>query len=266
MTGHGPLKNWLLLAATASVYAIVVVWVSSEPYPTPPYAWALFDALTLSWLGLASMWSALRSEKTIWSRIAPFAAVPTAALLVAAVVNDPASLWDRTWINFAYYGLGVALLLTALWSIQRTRLWQRRYASARHWRFSTAELLIVMTTVAVLAVALRRTPMVVADGWLSLAVIASSVAVAVANVVVWSLPLHWLPQLSSAMSVAVLLGVILSLMTDAAPIFAEIIGADLLIQSLVFSIWLSVGSILPASTSASGGESSPPSPREAQGQ
>ena len=43
MPQRSPILFWLLLAATVAVYSVVISWAASEPFPTPPYAWALFD-------------------------------------------------------------------------------------------------------------------------------------------------------------------------------------------------------------------------------
>ena len=119
------------------------------------------------------------------------------------------------------------------------------------WQFSLAELLVIMTAVAVLAAVVRETPFLGGDGWIaSFALVASSVIVALVNIVLWSLSIHWLVRLSGAMSIAILLGVAMALATDAVPIFARIVVADLLIQSILISIWLGSGAVLPAQAKA----------------
>ncbi len=260
MPQRSPVTFWLLLAATLAVYAVAISWVASGPFPTPVHAWAIFDALTFGQLSLICIWSALRPVKTAWSRIAPIAAVPLAAVLVAAVVQDPVAFWTGFSVYLFYYGLCAGLLLAVLWFLRRTRFWQRRFGTPRVWQFSLAELLIVMTAVAVLATAMRDTPFLGGDGWLAIAFIVSSVAIALANVLIWSLSIHWLLRLSGATSIALILGVVLALATGFEPIVARIIGGDLLIQSVVLSIWLGAGVILPAACEATAGETPPPIP------
>src|SRR5262245_10673171 len=107
MSNRSPIIVWLLLAASIAAYAVVSWWVASQPWPTPPYAVAMFDALTCSWLALITMGAMLHPTKTIASRLAPVAAAVAAGLYVAAVAASTESYWDQFLGYFSVYGLYV---------------------------------------------------------------------------------------------------------------------------------------------------------------
>lgn len=246
MFQRSPVIFWLLLAATLAVYAVVISWVASEPYPTPPFAMAAFDALTFGQLSLVCIWSALRPTKSLWSYLAPFLAVIVAAFVAAMVIQDPAAFWSQFSLYLFYYGLCAGVLLLVLWFLRRTTFWKRRTNSSEIWQFSMAELLIVMTAVAVLATVARQTPFLAGGVWIGFAVTGSFVSLTLANVLSWSLSIHWLARLSLAMGAAILLGILLAIAIDFPPIVTQMMGADLLIQSVLISIWLGNSEIIPA--------------------
>ena len=258
MPAQSPVLAWLLLAATLAVYAVVCVWANSEPFPAPPHTWVAFDALTTALLSLATMWCALRPVKTIGSRVAPIGAVAVAALLVAGVIRDPVPFWSKFWAYLPGYGLQVALLLVAFWMLERTKFWRLRYGVSRKWRFSLAQLLVVMTVVALWTTTLRRSPLFGSESWLSFAFVVANVGVAVVTVIAWSADVHWLLRLAAALGFACMLGMLLGLSGRLPWIMPVILGVDLLLQAVVFSIWIGLGAILPRPTT--GVPSSPTSP------
>ena len=252
MSNRSPIILWLLLAASISVYAVVSWWVASQPFPTPPHAVAMFDALTFCWLALITMGAMFRSTKSIASRLAPVVAALAAGLYVAGVAASPVSYWDQFRAYLPVYGLYVAFLVAALWALRRTKFWQRRYGNASAWQISLAELLIVMTAVAVLTVAIRGSPFLGDSGWLVVAVLLAMVAVAVACAAFWSLAIHPVFRFAGTLAVAVGSGIALAIVTGFEPRFAEIIGGDLLVQAVVISIWLALGNLLPPINAAAG--------------
>jgi hypothetical protein len=152
------------------------------------------------------------------------------------------------------YGLHVAFLLLALWVLKRSNFWQRRFETIRAWQFSVADLLIVMTAVAVLASGMRYSLIVSEGGGLILAMVACTVILAVASAVMWSLSLHWIIRLAATLGVAVLLGFAFGGVAKQGLVFAKIIGVDFLIQAAVLSIWLGIGGVLPVTPAPSGGD------------
>ena len=69
-------------------------------------------------------------------------------------------------------------------------------------------------------------------------------AVALASLVLWSAPAHWLQRLAGALGVSLALGGVIGLATGQVAMFT-VIGADFLIQSLMLFVWLAAGAILP---------------------
>jgi hypothetical protein len=242
---RSPAITWLLLAATVSVYAAMCKWMASLPFPTPPFAWAVFDALTMAQVGLVCIWSSLRLEKPAWSRIAPVTAALLAAALVAGAINGAVTYWEKFWVLLPSYGVYAALLLAALWIVQRAGFWRRRYGTIREWQFSLAELLATMTAAAVLIGAIRQSPFLEYGGWQTIALVASSVTLAVACLIMWGGTAHWVLRLAGCLGMAAILGVATALAGGSMQIYAQIFAADLLIQALVLSAWLGWGRITP---------------------
>jgi hypothetical protein len=143
----------------------------------------------------------------------------------------------------AYYGFHAALLLAALWILQRTTYWRRRTGTVREWQFSMAEALVITTIVAALAVVARSSPFFGEFKWHTIATAFCFVTLSLASILLWSQSLHWLMKLAEVLGVAVLLGVILGLTTHVA-----FTNASYLIQGGVLAIWLVVDAerIIPA--------------------
>jgi hypothetical protein len=259
MSQRSPVNSWLLLAATLAVYAVAGSWAVSQPFPTPPNAWIAFDALTFSMLSLVCMWTMFFPYKSAWWRIAPVVAVVLASLLVTAVVRNP-EFWGQFRSLLPIYGFHVALLLFALWVLKRINFWQRRFGNVRTWQFSVADLLIVMTVVAVLAGGTRYSLIVSDMGGLIIALIVCTVTLAVASAVLWSLSLHWIVRFAGTMGAAPLLGWAFGGVANQGDAFTRLFGADLLIQAAILSIWLGIGDILPTTAIAPDGDVPTPPP------
>ena len=245
MPPRSPIIFWLLLAATVCID--VLAWMAVEA-PRGPYWAVVFDALVIGQLSVIGIWSALRLTKSVWTRILPWLAV-----ILASAASGPFGGSPHVWNGLPYYGLHVALLLTALWPFERTSFWRRRTGSKSEWKYSLAQLLVAMTMVAVLGAAIRHHQLF-DDPWPEIAIfICGNVVVAAASVVGWSLSRHALIRLAGGLGVALLLGLAVSLTFTALsapgeippPIVVFIFSSHYLIQAVVLGVWIGIGPILP---------------------
>jgi hypothetical protein len=239
---------WLLLAATVCLDAVVISWVASEPYPDPMRAAVAFHAAMFGQLSVICIWSAMSNG--ILNRAAPLFAIALAAILTATLIDTPVTLSDSIPNRLAQFGLHAVLLTAILWLLQRTAFWRRRSGTNRHWQYSVAHLLLTMTLVAVLVTLLRHSPLT-QDVGIAAAFICSSVALAVASVVVWSLSWHWFGKLAAVLACALILTLALLIAvswidpSNFGRFLATFIGAQYLIQALIVSAWLGLAPILP---------------------
>ena len=245
MPQRSPLVFWLLLAATLVIDAVAIYWVTS-PYPL--HARVFYDGLVLGQLSVIFVWSALAVRKDVWTRLAPLLAVAVASVAIGLLDESP---WT---VGLPYYGLYAAMLLAALWVFERTPFWRRRRGAATSWRYSMANLLIVMTIIAVLASVIRNSPLFEQHPGVNLLFLCSSVAVAMASVVLWSLTWHWLLRLAAVLGFAEFVGgtlfwfalqVVPLPLEVLAPLLVFIVAPPHLIQALVLSAWLGLTPILP---------------------
>jgi hypothetical protein len=197
-----------------------------------------FHALVLSQLAIVCIWSAVRGRLWAASQIAPIVAVLAAT---AATLLDKDPVMSNDFITFvAYYGFHAALLLASLWILKRTQLWRRLTGASSEWRFSLAQLLLVMTLVAVLSSAMRRSPFFLEFKWHTIASACGFVALSIASLCAWFLVEHFLMRLSCIFGVCVVLATLLR-MTDFSHTYVHY-----LLQGIVLTIWLDSGVFLPA--------------------
>jgi hypothetical protein len=255
MQQRSPLIFWLLLAATASVDAVAAVWAAGGQYPVSEYATVVIHALVLGQLGVVCLVFAMSAKPTFLTRIAPWIAALVATLVIGLVIPPPADLRSVQVFSsyLGYYGLHCALLLAALWVLQRTKFWSRRTGEVRTWQFSLFHVLGLMTLVAVLTTLMRENLLFRGDKWLNVLFAGSFVTLAVASVIIWSSAWHWMLRLAGvlgiaigfgAISGAIMLGESRMLNTDLATTFSVIFGTYYLVQALVLSVWLGCGGIL----------------------
>jgi hypothetical protein len=246
MPPRSPIIFWLLLAATLAVDAVAFSSPSLEAHQL------IVNALVLSQVSIVCIWSALSAPRTVVPRIIPIFAVLFAALLFAGFHAGSAPFGENFQVSLTHYGFHGALLMAALWLLQRTAFWQRRGGAIREWKYSVADLLIAMTVVAVLAALMRNSPFLGQSGWLNLLFAGGCVALAVISVIVWSNSWHWLLRLAVVVGCAILLGAAFLVIPLVGRIYSSILGAHYLIQALVLSIWLGCGPILPHAIVADG--------------
>jgi hypothetical protein len=251
MPQRSPIIFWLLLAATIALDAVVFYWVAEQPYPGPVHLLVTFHALILGQISVICIGSAVPVHPGVWRRIAPLPAALGAALVTARSIDKPVALSSSIPNHLAYFGIHTLLLLGCLWLLQRTSFWRRRTGAARTLQYSLAQLLLLMTAVAVLATTIRSSPFFAHERWINIVFLLSSVALALASVVLWSLPWHWLLRLAGVLGSAVLLDVVFLLAAastssePAAPLLSLIIGSHYMIQGILLSAWLAWGPLLP---------------------
>jgi hypothetical protein len=239
MPQHSPIVLWLLIAATLSVDSALFYLLVSQPYPN--LAAFPYDALIVGQLSVVCVWSVLNISGSIWAMLAPLFAVIVASIAIG-LFERPSFSW-----GLARYGTHTALLWIALWGLQRSNFWRRRSGAPMVWRYSIAHLLAVMTIVALLAALSRTAGLFTAEGWSeSMVFLCSSVVVTTSIVIVWCSSQHWILRLAGIIGFATLFGTMSALIVRIPPA----IGIHYMIQALVLSIWLGLGSILPLKADA----------------
>jgi hypothetical protein len=238
MPRRSPLIFWLLLAATLCTDAVVFSLITPEPSRHSVYASVAFHALLLSQLAVVCIWSAVSARTWAISKIAPVAAVFAAT---AATLLDRDPVMSNDLITFlAYYGFHAAVLLGSLWTLQRTQFWRRLTSVSSEWRFSLAQLLLVMTLVAILASAMSRSPFFLEFKWHTIASACSFLVLSIASVLAWYFVENLLMRLSCIFGISILLGVVLKVTTDFSFTYVHY-----LIQGIVLTVWLDSGQFLP---------------------
>jgi hypothetical protein len=251
MRFHSPVIFWLLLTATICVDAVLVTSLAADGYPAPVRLIVAFHALVIAQLSIVCIWSVMSAVQTLVTRGVLLLAPIVAAFVTAVLIDKPMALRESLPNHVAHLGLHVALLAISLWLLQRTRFWQRCTGFSHDLRYSVFHLLIAMTLVAVLAVAMRSSSLLGADGWANAAFMLSSVAIALASVMFWVMPWHWLLRLAATLGLASLLSLLpiiamgVSSTNPGTASVSLIFGAHFLIQALMISIWLGCGLIVP---------------------
>jgi hypothetical protein len=249
MPQRSPVIFWLLLTATLSVDAIAFSWAAIEPDYS--YGSVAFHALMLGQISVVCIGSGLSSANPALSRLVPFLSVLVASLAWGMFsfehFNDQSGFeeWlERVSSALVYHGVHAALLLAMLWLFKRTTFWKQRSNSLAEWKFSIADLLVVMTVVAMLGAGLQLTNVL----WdlTSIGFLVSSLVLPLASVLFWSLAQPWIIRLPALLGCAMLLGLAVSL-TFGIPDGEVILTFEthFLIQAIVLSIWLGCGRILP---------------------
>jgi hypothetical protein len=239
---------WLLLAATISIDAVAFSHFgsnsSAQLLGADFYRIVICDALLASQISIVCIWAALGTDKILWL---PVLCAVFTATLVSALFTDPSDTFvSACRLYLSLYGFEAALLLAALWLFRGSRYWRRRAASPMGWQFSLAHLLLMMTTVAVLATVMRTGPFADESKWVNIGFACSVVFMALVSVVVWSRATHWILRLAATLGTALILGAVFSFAIDSeAPSF-YVFGTHYLVQAIVLSSWLGWGAILPA--------------------
>ncbi len=247
MNQRRPLIFWLLLAATICIDAVAFSparWSSTVAnVEVDDFHPAICDALIASQLGIVCIWAVLGTSRLLWS---PVLSALLAAVIVASLCEASTDgFLSACRMFFSLYGLETACLLTGLWFMRGLHYWRQR-TGGTGWRFSVAQLLLVMTAAAVLATTLRTGPFADEGKWSNIAFALSVVAMSLASAVFWSFASHWLLRFATTLGVALVLGSLFSYFSpDLGPPGAYVIGSHFLVQAIVLSAWLGWGLILP---------------------
>jgi hypothetical protein len=237
MKQRSPVIFWLLLAATLAVDAVAVVWLFTAERHTA--AETLVDALSFSQISVACVWWMQATIHRRWKAAAPVVVAVAAAIMTSRLPYI--SLIDAA----ALYGSHLIAVAAALWLAKRTT-WIRRGNRPQDlptWQFSVAQLLLVMTLLAILLVALKSAELV-RDAWAAIvAVITGNVALIVGVLFVWYLRQHTLVRLAIMLVVAAVVALANGLLR---PYFLGNFVAYYVIQTLVLWLWLELGRIVPS--------------------
>lgn len=248
---RSPLIFWLLLVATICVDAVAFAWAEAAGES----GLLAFEPLMLSQISVVCIWSGLRSEKSLWTRVSPLLAVVVASLVwgmfsemhFIGKVGEGRS--RRIGVELVNQGIPAALLLAMLWLFKRTAFWKRRSGSSAEWQLSIADLLVVTTVVAVLGAVMRRIEFLDLD-WTDILIIGSPAVLAISAVFTWSLwRTPWVLRASGVIGMAMGLAAVVSLAQRRPSVFSIVWVTHYLIQALVLMVWLAWGPLLPRASS-----------------
>jgi hypothetical protein len=235
MSSRSPIVAWLLVAANVCADLVAMSWM--QPATRGELSEVVFFALLVGQLSVLCVWCGLRPTVNLWTRTVPFAGVIASALAFGFI--DAGLI-----LNFLpFFGLQAALLLALLWAFRRTAYWRRQTGIQTSWQFTVAQLLVVMTAVALLAAALRNGSVFDSvDNWLAIAFLVGSVVLAMASIVVWRLPRHWLLRFAGVLAIAIGFGAAFYIEDGFMMWYATV---HFLVQAVVLSVWLGWGGMLP---------------------
>jgi len=240
MPQRSPIIFALLIAASLGSCGVALSLTAERS--RSEYAAIAYFALLGSILSVVCIWSALRPRASFWTRGAPVAA--TLVVSMAFALDHPDDFLDC----LSFFGAQAAILLSALWAFRRSRYWQQRSGMETNWQYSIAQLLVVMTVVALLLVSFQLTNFW-QDGDDETAFffgsIAGSTILAVASASIWSLNRHWLLRLAGVLAVAIGLSVPFYFFTGFGGYLFIFMTFQFLTQAIVMAVWLAWGGILP---------------------
>ncbi len=197
---------WLLLAATAAVDAVAIMWMMEGG--TESQAAFLYDALVTAQLSVVTMWGVFGARNASTALVAAVLAVGVVSLLEPRFAE--LSLAEAGGI----YGSFVSLLALVLWLLKQTSFWRQLVGSdeSNQWQYSMSHMLAAMTVVALVIVALRGSELLLEseDLWKSLVMLTiGDVALATSVLIVWlwtSWQPYWWPRLAAAFLPALAIG------------------------------------------------------------
>jgi hypothetical protein len=226
----------VLFAATISTNLVAFAWMRAT---TPlSYGTIVYFAMLVSQLSVVCIWSVLRLTSTTWTLVVSVAAVIACSMAFGLIEDASTKIKDI----MPYFGLHAALLLGALWVLRRSAFWRRRSGIQTEWRFSIAQLLVLMTVIGILIPAMGQSTVFHQGRILTALLLAASITIAVASVIIWSCDIHWLLRLAGVLGVAMGLGALFYFVDMYMSLFTL---PDWLVQGVVLSAWLAWGGILP---------------------
>jgi hypothetical protein len=197
---------WLLLAATAAVDAVAIMWLVEGGIKSQ--AVFLYDALETGQVSVVAMWCLFGARK-------PWAAWAAALLTVGVVSLLETRVAELSFAEACgIYGSFFSLLALTLWLLKQTSFWRQLAGSdvSNRWQYSLSHLLAAMTVIALVIVALRGSELLIdsEDMWKSYAMLTiGDVALATSVLIVWlwtSWQPHWWPRLAAAFLPALAIG------------------------------------------------------------
>src|SRR4029079_7836953 len=174
------------------------------------YHTVICDALLATQVSVVCIWAVLGTNRVLW---VPVLIAVFVAGLAGAVCQDSSETFISRWhLYVSLYGLEAALLVFALW-VFRDLYW-RRHVETRRWRFSLGQLLLVMTTAAVMTTTMRTGPFADESKWANVGFAVCVVVLSLVSAVVWSFTWHWLLRLAATLAAAIVVGLACCTISD----------------------------------------------------
>jgi hypothetical protein len=251
MPHRSPVIFWLLLAATICIDAVAMSWSYIAGLQRTEQ---LYLALFCGQLSAICIWSVFSLRSGYWRFLVPFAMAFAGALWAGWVSYDRVGLTAEAYA-VAHAGLWAthaALLMGLLWVLRQLSITSGLSFknSASRWQFSIGQLLVLMTTVAILIVILRKAELI-HEVWVWIAVLlANNVGIAIAVALIHTTDWHWLVRATVAAGVAIALGVVVLMINRS---YSEILVINL-IQTFVLFLWLEYGGLMHERSSVISGD------------
>jgi hypothetical protein len=244
MSQRSPINVVLLAAATLALDAVAITWLARAGGMSA--AAYLYDALVSAQLAVVTLWAIFGAKHSLNCWVATIAAT-----LAFAKVSAP--LTDLAFIEqCGIYGAFVATLAVALWVLRRTSAWQKLTASSpKPWQYSLGNMLALMTLLAILTVAMRRSE-VLPDLWKLFTILTvGDLMIALATTILWATAWTHVLRLSTICLVAVVVGLgdAWAQPVTTAPGLTSYPWVEsagyAIIMSFVIFIWLELAPIVP---------------------
>jgi hypothetical protein len=241
MTSPSSVIFWLLLTATICIDAVVLNWsyiVSLQRTEE------LFVALVCGQLNASCVWASFSPRSGYWRCFIPFAVAFTAALCAGWVSHDRIGLTSGEYAiaHAGIWATQAALVLGVLWILRKSALQpdlaQKNRAS--RWRFSIAQLLVLMTTAAILVVILRKAELIHRVWVWIVFLLVNNLAIAVAIVLIQTTGWRRLSRAAASAGVAIMLGVIMMLIRRG---YSDALEINVIHAFILFA-WLEFGGLM----------------------
>jgi hypothetical protein len=224
-----PVVFWLLLAATLCVDVVAVYWILDSLLDFGEPSGTLFLALAFGQLSALCARAIFARERVGWRWLAPFICGLTASLIAAAAENRERSIDSEELVAFiGLFWLHVIIALAILWALKSHR---------RAWRFSIANLLVLMTVSAIVISIVGRNELLHDEFWSVITLVLGNIVLLAASIVIRYYQDPMMVRVALDCAAAMLIGTLWHVFEFA---FADSITlvALYLIQALTLGVWL----------------------------
>jgi hypothetical protein len=248
MPQYSPIIFWLLLAATICIDAVAMSWSYIAGLPRTE---ELYLALFCGQLSASCIWTIFSLRFGYWRFLVPFAIAFAGALWAGWVSYDRVGVTAEEYAlaHAGFWAMHATLLTGLLWILRQWSFTSGLDSknSASRWQFSIGHLLVLMTTVAVLIVILRKAEMI-HEIWAWIAVLlANNIGIAIAAVFIHTTDWQWGMRAAVSAGIAIALGVVVLMINRS---YSQILVINL-IQTFVLLLWVEYGGLIPERSSTS---------------